>query len=77
MAGRATSNMPAFEAKHIPAPDSATKPDIISHFTNFLYNMTQRGPAPGNRAWPSLEERFGVHDRTDARLKLERADRDN
>src|SRR5216683_1158523 len=36
---------PRSRRSNIPTPDSATKPDIISHFTNFLYNVTQRGPA--------------------------------
>jgi hypothetical protein len=31
------------EAKQIPAPDSATKRDIINRFTNVLYDLTRRG----------------------------------
>jgi hypothetical protein len=33
----------AIEAKQIPAPDSATKQDIINRFTNVLYDLTRRG----------------------------------
>jgi len=41
----------AVEPKQIPAPDSATKRDVINRFTNVLYDLKRRGIAE-NRAWP-------------------------
>jgi hypothetical protein len=35
----------AIEAKQIPAPDSATKRDIVARFTNVMYDLTRRGLA--------------------------------
>jgi hypothetical protein len=35
----------AIGAKQIPAPDSATRRDIINCFTNVLYDLTRRGVA--------------------------------
>jgi hypothetical protein len=35
----------AIEANQIPAPDSATKRDIVTRFTNVVYDLTRRGLA--------------------------------